>query len=175
MSCRGMNTSVSYCRPNEHAEKAWWTEWQSVFRSINTLLAKKYFWFWRSILCVLVDDNAIGCSGASASAGTLVTTNHLLLLLCWQCAKQSSIRTQMERKYQNLPMHLMFGSFDGSRASWYVAKKNHISSQQTCSVLKSSTVALPVTFRSSEEKLLPSVSAETSWSWHRRHVRPLQN
>ena len=54
-------------------------------------------------------------------------------------------------------------------------KKIHISSQQTCSVLKSSTVALPVTFRSSEEKLLPSVSAETSWSWHRRHVRPLQN
>ena len=45
-------------------------------------------------------------------------------------------------------MHLMFGSFDGSRASWYVAKKNHISFQRTCSVLKLSTVALPV--RSSE-------------------------
>ena len=128
-----------------------------------------------SFACWLMIMHATGCSGASASAGTLVTTNHLLLLLCWQCAKQSSIRTQMERKYQNLPMHLMFGSFDGSRASWYVAKKIHISSQQTCSVLKSSTVALPVAFRSSEEKLLPSVSAETSWSWHRRHVRPLQN
>ena len=76
MSCRGMNTSVSYCRPNEHAEKAWWTEWQSVFRSINTLLAKKYFWFWRSFFCVLVDDNATGSSSASASAGTLVTTHH---------------------------------------------------------------------------------------------------
>jgi len=42
----------------------------------------------------------------------------------------------------------MFGSFDGSRTSSYVAEKNHISFQQTCSVLKLSTVALPV--RSSE-------------------------
>ena len=46
---------------------------------------------------------------------------------------------------------LMFGSFDGSRTSSYVAEKNHISFQQTCSVQKSSTVALPVVFRSSEK------------------------
>ena len=45
----------------------------------------------------------------------------------------------------------MFGSFDGSRTSSYVAEKNHISFQQTCSVQKSSTVALPVVFRSSEK------------------------
>ena len=97
---------------------------------------------------MLVDDNATGCSGASASVGTLVTTNHLLLLPCWQCAKRPAIRTQKERKYQNLPMHLMFGSFDGREHLDMWQKKNHISFQQTCSVLKLSTVALPV--RSSE-------------------------
>jgi len=75
---------------------------------------------------VLVDDNATGCSGASASAGTLVTTNHLLLLPCWQCAKRPAIRTQKERKYQNLPMHLMFGSFDGREHLDMWQKKSYI-------------------------------------------------
>ena len=96
------------------------------------------------------DDNATGCSGASASTGTLVTTNHLLLITFLAVWKEIS---NMHTKGKKRLGALMFGSFDGSRTSSYVAEKNHISFQQTCSVQKSSTVALPVVFRSSEKKI----------------------
>ena len=96
---RGMDTSVSYCRPNEHAEKAWW---MTIGLLIHQYFAsKKSFWFCRSIvLCVLVDDdNATGYSGASASTGTLVTTNHLLLITFLAVWKEiSNMHTKGKKK-----------------------------------------------------------------------------
>ena len=63
--------------------------------------SKKSFWFCRSIvLCVLVDDdNDTGCSGASASTGTLVTTNHLLLITFLAVWKEiSNMHTKGKKK-----------------------------------------------------------------------------
>ena len=120
---RGMDTSVSYCRPNEHAEKAWW---MTIGLLIHQYFAsKKSFWFCRSIvLCVLVDDdNATGCSGASASTGTLVTTNHLLLITFLAVWKAINNTHTKGKKISESPNASHVRIFRRKRASWYVAKK----------------------------------------------------
>ena len=131
---------------------------------------KQSFWFYRSILCVLFDDNATAyrvfrcececeCSDTSlhnsSTAITFFKKKLLLLLLCWQCgSNQQSTCTMARQKIRISPcISCLDFSTEVEHLEFLICgkKKNHISFQQTCSVQKSSTVALPVVLRSSKK------------------------
>ena len=142
-------------------------EWQSVFWSISTSLANNPFGFIEaSFACYLmIMLQPTGCSGASASAVTLLSTIHLLLLrflkklllllLCWQCgSNQQSTCTMARQKIRISPcISCLDFSTEVEHLEFLICgkKKNHISFQQPCSVQKSSTVPLSVVLRSSEK------------------------